>query len=91
MQIVYAADLALRPHLGLTCDPAGGRIEDPCIERNALAASLAFKAAHAAVRAPSPRNGIDATARAIVASGRTMASRYKSTSLAGVAVNMAEC
>lgn len=91
MQIVYAADLALRPHLGLTCDPAGGRIEDPCIERNALAASHAFKAAHAAVRAPSPRNGIDATARSIVASGRTMASRYKTTSLAGVAVNMAEC
>lgn len=90
-QIVHAAELALRPHLGLTCDPAAGRIEDPCIERNALAASRACAAALAAVRAPSPRNGIDATIRAMVASGQTMAMRHKSTSLAGVAVNLAEC
>lgn len=90
-QVVHAAELALRPHLGLTCDPAAGRIEDPCIERNALAASRACAAALTAVRAPSPRNGIDATIRAMVASGQTMASRPKSTSLAGVAVNMAEC
>ena len=90
-QIVLAAELALRPHLGLTCDPAAGRIEDPCIERNALAASRACAAAWAAVRAPSPRNGIDATIRAMVASGQAMASRHKSTSLAGVAVNLAEC
>lgn len=90
-QIVHAAELALRPHLGLTCDPPAGRIEDPCIERNALAASRACAAALAAVRAPSPRNGIDATIRAMVASGQAMASRPKSTSLAGVAVNLAEC
>ncbi|MEO6565343.1 MAG: L-serine ammonia-lyase [Casimicrobiaceae bacterium] len=90
-QIVYAADMALRPHLGLTCDPTAGRIEDPCIERNAVAASRACVAALAAVRTPSPRNGIDATIRAMVASGQTMASRHKSKSLAGVAVNLAEC
>lgn len=90
-QIVHAAELALRPHLGLTCDPAAGRIEEPCIERSALAASRACAAALAAVRAPSPRNGIDATIRAMVASGQGMASRHKSTSLAGVAVNLAEC
>ncbi len=90
-QVVLAADLALRPHLGLTCDPAGGRIEDPCIGRNAAAASRACLAALDAVRAPSPRNGIDATIRAMVGSGQRMASRPKSTSLSGVAVSLAEC
>lgn len=90
-QVMHAAELALRPHLGLTCDPAGGRIEEPCIERNAVAASRAAQAALEAVRTPAPRNGIDATIRAMVASGQRMASRPKATSLAGVAVSLAEC
>ena len=90
-QVMHAAESALRPHLGLTCDPAGGRIEEPCIERNAVAASRACAAALEAVRTPSPRNGVDATVRAMIASGQRMASRPKTTSLAGVAVSLAEC
>jgi L-serine dehydratase len=90
-QVLHAAELALRPHLGLTCDPAGGHIEEPCIERNAVAASRACTAALEAVRTPSPRNGLDATVRAMLASGQRMASRPKTTSLAGVAVSLAEC
>lgn len=90
-QVMHAAEVALRPHLGLTCDPAAGLIEDPCIERNAVAASRACHAAHEAVRTPSPHNGMDATIRAMIASGQRMASRAKTTSLAGVAVSLAEC
>ncbi len=90
-QVMHAAELALRPHLGLTCDPAGGHIEDPCIERNAVAAARACTAALEAVRTPAPRNVIDATISAMVASGQRMASRPKTTSLAGVAVSLAEC
>ncbi len=90
-QVMHAAELALRPHLGLTCDPSGGHIEEPCIERNAVAASRACQAAQEAIRTPSPRNGMDATVSAMIASGQRMASRAKTTSLAGVAVSLAEC
>ena len=58
-QVMYAAERALAPHLGLACDPVGGRIEEPCIERNAVAASRAAQAALEAVRTPAPRNGIE--------------------------------
>ena len=90
-QIVHAAERALAPHLGLACDPDGGRIEQPCIERNALAARRAYDAALAAVRAPAPRQGFDALARSIVETGRRMAGRYKTASIGGIALNVAEC
>jgi L-serine dehydratase len=90
-QILHAAERALEPHLGLACDPAGARIQDPCIARNALAASRAHDAAVAAVRLPSPRNGLDLLVRSIIESGRGMAGRYKVASIGGVAVNVAEC
>lgn len=90
-QILYAAERALEPHLGLACDLANGRIETPCIERGAQAASRAFNAASAAVRLPNPRVGLDALTRSIVESGRAMAGRYKATSIGGVAINVVEC
>ena len=90
-QVLCAAERALAPHLGLACDPGGGHIEHPCIERNALAAARAYDAALAALRMPSPRLGLDVLARSVVESGRAMAGRYKSTSIGGVAVNVAEC
>lgn len=90
-QILHAAERALEPHLGLACDLDGGRIEDPCIERGAKAATRAYNAAAAAIRLPSPRVGLDALARSLVESGRSMASRYKSASIGGVAVNVVEC
>ncbi|MFO1323883.1 MAG: L-serine ammonia-lyase [Burkholderiales bacterium] len=90
-QVLHAAERALEPHLGLACDPAGARIEDPCIERNAQAAVRGYHAAMAAIRLPSPRVGLDVLARSLVASGRTMSARYKSASIGGLAVNVAEC
>ena len=90
-QILYAAERALGRHLGLACDPAGARVQDPCIARNALAASRAHDAAVAAVRLPAPRNGLDLLVRSIIESGRGMAGRYKAASIGGVAVNVAEC
>ncbi len=90
-QVLFAAERALEPHLGLACDPSDGRIEMPCIERNARAAAHAYQAAVAAVRMPAPRIGLDLLTRSIVESGRALSARYKSTSIGGVAVNVAEC
>jgi L-serine dehydratase len=90
-QVLHAAERALEPHLGLACDPAGGRIEDPCIERNAMAATWAYNAAVAAVRTPVSRVGLDMLARSVVESGRAMTTRPKSTSIGGLAVNVVEC
>jgi L-serine dehydratase len=90
-QILHAAELALEPHLGLGCDLADARIEDPCIERGALAASRAYNAANAALRIPSPRVGLDMLVRTLLESGRAMAGRYKTASIGGLAVNVVEC
>jgi L-serine dehydratase len=90
-QILYAAERALEPQLGLGCDLSSGRIEDPCIQRGAMAATRAYDAAVAAVRNPNPPVGLDALARTVIESGRAMAGRYKQASIGGVAVNMVEC
>jgi len=90
-QILHAAELALEPHLGLGCDLADARIEDPCIERSAAAATRAYNAANAALRIPGPRVGLDLLVRRLLDSGRTMAGRYKAASIGGLAINMVEC
>jgi L-serine dehydratase len=90
-QVLYAAERALELHLGLACDLASGRIESPCIERGAQAASRAYNAATAAVRLPNPRVGLDALTHSVVESGRSMAGRYKAASIGGVSINMVEC
>lgn len=90
-QVVMAAELALAPHLGLACDPEGARIQQPCIERNASAASHAIIAAQNALRQPAPHNSLDATVRSMVERGRQMAGRHKESSLGGIAVNVADC
>jgi len=90
-QILYAAERAFEPHLGLTCDPAAGRMQDPCIERNAKAAAFAYASAAAAVRLPDPPVGLDRLAATAVDRGLAMAGRYKVASMGGVAVNVAEC
>lgn len=90
-QVLHAAERALEPHLRLACDPASGRIEAPCIERGALAATRAYDAAMAAIRLPAPRNGLDTLAGAAVTAGRTMAARPKSGVQGGLAVDVAEC
>lgn len=90
-QVLLAAELALEPHLGLACDPDGARIQQPCIERNATAASRAITAAQNALRQHAPRNALDALTRSMVDRGRMMAGRYKESSLGGIAVNVADC
>jgi L-serine dehydratase len=90
-QIVAAAEIALEPHLGLGCDPEGARIQQPCIERNATAASRAIHAAHTALRLPSPGNSLDALVRSMIERGRQMSGRYKQASLTGIATNVADC
>jgi len=90
-QALFAAERALEPHLGLACDLADGRVEDPCIERGARAAARACDAAAAALRLPQPRVGLDTLTRALVESGRGMTTRPKSASIGGLAVNVVEC
>ncbi len=90
-QALYAAELALEPHRGLACDPAGGRIESPCIERNGLAAARAWAAAATAVREPEPRVALDAVARSMLEAARSLAGQYKQASLGGVALSVPDC
>ena len=90
-QILCAAERAFEPHLGLACDPLGGRMQDPCIGRNAKAGALAYTAAMTALRMPDPPVGLDCMALSAVDRGRAMAGRYKVASVGGVAVNVAEC
>ena len=90
-QILFAAEKALEPHWGLACDLTSGRVEDPCIERGALAAARAYSAALTAVRHPDPRVGLDVLAHSLKESARAMTGRYKESSIGGVAVNVVEC
>jgi L-serine dehydratase len=90
-QALHAAELALEPHLGLACDPFGGRVESPCIERNGLAAARACAAATTAIRIPEPRVALDAVVRSMVETSRGLAGRYKQSSLGGVALSVPDC
>jgi len=90
-QVLHAAELALEPHLGLACDPIGGRVESPCIERNGLAAARACAAATTALHVPEPRVALDAVIRSMVESSRALAGRYKQASLGGVALSVPDC
>ncbi|MEO8484777.1 MAG: L-serine ammonia-lyase, iron-sulfur-dependent, subunit alpha [Betaproteobacteria bacterium] len=91
VQVLHAAELALEPHLGLACDPVGGRVESPCIERNGLGAARACAAAAAAIRVPLPRVALDAVVRSMVETSRSLAGRYKQASLGGVALSVPDC
>jgi len=90
-QMLHAAELALAPHLGQACDPQGGRIQQPCIGRNAAAAAHAHASAQTALARPRPPNGLDSLVAAMIESGRAMSSRYKEASLGAAAINVAEC
>ena len=90
-QVLHAAERALEPFVGLTCDPVGGLVQDPCIARNAAAAARAVEAARFALRLPNPPVALDATIRTMLDTGREMAARYKESSLGGLAVNVVDC
>jgi L-serine dehydratase len=88
-----AAEIALEHHLGLTCDPVHGLVQIPCIERNAMGAVKAYNAALIAgsVDPSSQRVSLDAAIRAMAETGRDMHSKFKETSLGGLAVSMVNC
>lgn len=96
-QAVEAAEIAMEHHLGMTCDPVGGLVQIPCIERNAMGAAKAITAARMALqRDPSEaRVSLDAVVRTMWKTALDMNARYKETSEGGLAVqipvNLSEC
>ena len=91
-QIENAAEIAREHHLGLTCDPVGGLVQIPCIERNAIAASTAVTAARLALRGDGEHFvSLDAVVETMRQTGIDMSHKYKETSEGGLAVNVIEC
>lgn len=91
-QIENAAEIAMEHHLGLTCDPIGGLVQIPCIERNAIAASTAVTAARLALRGDGSHYvSLDAVVETMRQTGVDMSTKYKETSEGGLAVNVIEC
>ncbi|MDO7843641.1 L-serine ammonia-lyase [Sphingomonas immobilis] len=91
-QIENAAEIGMEHNLGLTCDPIGGLVQIPCIERNTMGAIKAINAAYLALHG----NGshivsLDAVIETMRQTGEDMRSKYKETSLGGLAVNVVEC
>jgi L-serine dehydratase len=79
-------------HLGMTCDPIGGLVQIPCIERNAFGANKAIAAASLAMRGDGiHRVSLDQVIETMRQTGADMQSKYKETSQGGLAVNVAEC
>lgn len=91
-QIENAAEIAMEHHLGLTCDPVGGFVQVPCIERNAIAAGTAVSATRLALLGDGAHFvSLDTVIETMRQTGRDMSSNYKETSAAGLAVNVIEC
>jgi L-serine dehydratase len=91
-QIENAAEIAMEHHLGMTCDPIGGLVQIPCIERNAIGAVKAINAARLALRGDgSHKVSLDAVIRTMFATGRDMTTHYKETAQGGLAVNVPDC
>eukprot|EP01037_Dinobryon_pediforme_P001490 gene1490-1512_t len=91
-QVENAAEIGLEHNLGLTCDPVGGLVQIPCIERNAIAAVKAINAARLALHGDgSHRVSLDQAIETMRQTGRDMSTKYKETSLGGLAVNVVEC
>ncbi|KQQ08020.1 L-serine ammonia-lyase [Rathayibacter sp. Leaf296] len=91
-QVENAAEIAMEHHLGLTCDPVGGLVQIPCIERNAITASTAVSAARLALHGDGThRVSLDTVIETMRQTGIDMSSKYKETSEGGLAVNVIEC
>jgi L-serine dehydratase len=91
-QVENAAEIALEHHLGMTCDPVGGLVQVPCIERNAFGAVKAVTAASLALRGDGQHFvPLDSCVETMRQTGRDMSERYKETSTGGLAVNVVEC
>jgi L-serine dehydratase len=91
-QIENAAEIGIEHHLGMSCDPVGGLVQIPCIERNAMGAIKAINAASLALRGDGAhRVPLDAVIKTMYETGRDMMAKYKETSLGGLAVNVVDC
>ncbi len=90
--IEHAAEIGMEHHLGMTCDPIGGLVQIPCIERNAFGAVKAINACRMAMQESGEHKvSLDEVIRTMYQTGLDMQSRYKETSLAGLAVNVKDC
>jgi L-serine dehydratase len=91
-QVEHAAEIAMEHNLGMTCDPIGGLVQIPCIERNAMAAAKAVQASRLALNEQEAHKvSLDQVIRTMYLTGLDMQSRYKETSQAGLALNIIEC
>jgi L-serine dehydratase len=91
-QVENAAEIAMEHHLGLTCDPVGGLVQIPCIERNAIAAVKAVNAARMAMRGDGVHTvSLDKVIKTMWETGADMQRKYKETARGGLAVNIVEC
>jgi L-serine dehydratase len=91
-QIENAAEIGMEHNLGLTCDPIGGLVQIPCIERNAMGSVKAINASRMAMRGDGKhRVSLDKVIKTMRDTGRDMAEKYKETSRGGLAVNVIEC
>jgi L-serine dehydratase len=90
--VEHAAEIAMEHNLGMTCDPIGGLVQIPCIERNGMGAVKAVNAARLALHDPGVHKiSLDQVIETMYRTGMDMQSRYKETSLAGLALNIIEC
>lgn len=91
-QVENAAEIGMEHNLGLTCDPIGGLVQIPCIERNTMGAVKAINAAYLALQGDGTHIvSLDAVIETMRQTGEDMRSKYKETSLGGLAVNVVEC
>lgn len=91
-QVENAAEIGIEHNLGLTCDPVGGLVQIPCIERNAIASVKAINAARLAIHGTgSHKVSLDKALKTMRETGRDMMTKYKETSRGGLAVNVIEC
>jgi L-serine dehydratase len=91
-EIEHAAEIGMEHNLGMTCDPIGGLVQIPCIERNAFGAMKAINASRMAIEETlGHKVSLDQVIRTMYQTGLDMQSKYKETSLAGLAVNVVEC
>ncbi len=92
-KVEAAAEIAIEHHLGMTCDPIGGYVQIPCIERNAMGAIKAYNAFLLASSGNTAyqKISLDSVIKVMRATGRDMSKKYKETSEAGLALSMTEC
>ncbi|MBT5187505.1 MAG: L-serine ammonia-lyase [Kordiimonadaceae bacterium] len=92
MQVENAAEIGMEHNLGLTCDPIGGLVQIPCIERNAMGAVKAIDASRLALRGDGLHHvSLDKVIETMRQTGKDMQAKYKETSKGGLAVNVVEC